>query len=136
MHSKLITLLFSIVMFGQALADTQGMVKKVIDGDTIILEEENGQTFKIRLLGIDAPELDQPYGFESSARLASYIEGKTVYVVSSKKDRYQRLLGKIMIEQKDINYQLVNRSESLWNLGRSRTADEYEYLYVYNETKK
>ena len=64
MHSKLITLLFSIVMFGQALADTQGMVKKVIDGDTIVLEEENGQTFKIRLLGIDAPELDQPYGFE------------------------------------------------------------------------
>ena len=123
MHSKLITLLFSIVMFGQALADTQGMVKKVIDGDTIILEEENGQTFKIRLLGIDAPELDQPYGFESSARLASYIVGKTVYVVSSKKDRYQRLLGKIMIEQKDINYQLVKFGYA-WHFKRySRDQD-------------
>ena len=56
-------------------------------------------------------------------RLASYIEGKTVYVVSSKKDRYQRLLGKIMIEQKDINYQLVKFGYA-WHFKRySRDQD-------------
>ncbi|MFL2945986.1 MAG: putative sugar O-methyltransferase [Parvibaculales bacterium] len=39
-------------------------------------------------------------------------------------------------EIKYSNYQLVDRSQSLWNLGRSKTADEHEYLYVYDETKQ
>ena len=47
-----------------------GTVIAVHDGDTITLKNESGQK-KIRLAGIDAPELNQPYGVESRGALTS-----------------------------------------------------------------
>jgi endonuclease YncB( thermonuclease family) len=42
-----------------------GTVIAVHDGDTITLQNEAGQK-KIRLAGIDAPEINQPYAIEYS----------------------------------------------------------------------
>ena len=42
-----------------AYADIIGIVQKVVDGDTIHLTDDNGKLHKVRLLGIDAPEMDQ-----------------------------------------------------------------------------
>ena len=45
----------------------------VIDGDTIVIRET-----KIRLFGIDAPELDDPFGQKSKYTLIGLCKGKTV----------------------------------------------------------
>ena len=50
-------------------------VVKISDGDTITVLNGKEQT-KVRLYGIDAPELKQPYGKKSKQFLANLIAGK------------------------------------------------------------
>lgn len=57
----------------------------IVDGDTIHTE-----TAKIRLYGIDAPEMDQPHGKEAAEALADLMEGGDFLEVLSNKDRYRR----------------------------------------------
>jgi micrococcal nuclease len=94
----------------------EGIISKVIDGDTVYaeIEFENGdrlaknKTKKIRLVGIDAPEISQPFGKESKAMLESYLLNlhTKIYVYGS--DRYKRLLAKLVINEKDINLMMVH----------------------------
>ncbi|EAV47249.1 nuclease (SNase-like) protein [Methylophilales bacterium HTCC2181] len=135
MIGKLIILLCLSVMFGHAHADVKGRVIRVVDGDTIILQEMNGKIIKVRLLGIDAPELDQPFGYESSALLTSFVENKMVYVASNKKDRYQRLLGKVLMKEKDINYQLIKNGYA-WHFKRYSSNQKKNDVLLYADAEK
>jgi endonuclease YncB( thermonuclease family) len=87
-----------------ALADSfTGKVVAVTDGDTIkVLRPDNTQE-KIRLLGIDAPEKKQDFGQKSKEALIQKIAGQTVTVEYKHRDRYGRLLGKILKDGRDIN---------------------------------
>jgi endonuclease YncB( thermonuclease family) len=89
---------FAEVLFGTVVA--------VHDGDTITLKNESGQK-KIRLAGIDAPELSQPYGTESRATLRESVLGKQVQVENTKEDKYGRVVGKLMVDEQDINLKQV-----------------------------
>lgn len=40
----------------------RGRVVRVADGDTLFVRRPDGETIRIRLYGIDAPELGQPFG--------------------------------------------------------------------------
>lgn len=74
----------------------EGIVKKVIDGDTI--ELQSGE--KVRYIGIDTPETKHPnkgvecFGKEAFERNRFLVEGKKIYLQKdvSNTDRYQRLL--------------------------------------------
>ncbi|VAW99950.1 hypothetical protein MNBD_GAMMA21-2428 [hydrothermal vent metagenome] len=46
-----------------------GRVDDVPNGDTIIIIDQNKKRHKVYLLGIDAPELKQPFGIEAKAHL-------------------------------------------------------------------
>lgn len=84
------------------------IVAKIIDGDTF--ETSTGD--KIRLIGINAPEISDIFGQESKRYLEILIESKTVELIkdtySSDRDRYQRLLRYVYIENTDINQKMVN----------------------------
>lgn len=79
-----------------------GTVIAVHDGDTITLQNESGQK-KIRLAGIDAPELNQPFGVESRIALIEAVIEKQVHVEASKTDKYGRVVGKVVVDGQDIN---------------------------------
>lgn len=81
----------------------RGFIKHVSDGDTVILEDEDGKEQKIRLDGIDAPEMGQSYGQESKAFLESLVLNKRVEVKKIGVDQYKRVLGVLSLEGKDIN---------------------------------
>lgn len=87
-------------------ATLTGRVVKVSDGDTITVLEGTTQ-HKIRLMGIDAPEKAQPFGNRSKQALANNIAGKTVEVEYNKKDRYQRIIGKVTYMGYDINLRQI-----------------------------
>jgi endonuclease YncB( thermonuclease family) len=72
----------------------QGLVSAVHDGDTVTLNAA-GVIHKIRLGGIDAPELAQAFGSSSHAALASAVLGKTVQVAYSQTDQYGRIIGAV-----------------------------------------
>jgi len=84
-----------------------GRVVRVADGDTITVLDSSNTQHRIRLEGIDAPEKRQPFGSKSKENLAAMIFGKDVTVVYGKTDQYGRLVGKILLEGKDINLEQV-----------------------------
>ena len=83
-----------------------GKVVSVHDGDTITILQDK-QQIKVRLFGIDAPELKQPFGRKSKEFLASMIAGQIVEVEENGKDRYKRTIGTIYLDGADINAQMV-----------------------------
>lgn len=82
-------------------------VTKVIDGDTYVLE--NGD--KVRMIGINAPEMKTEFGDDAKQHLIELIEGKTVELKSDKgngdKDKYGRILRYTILNGEDINQRMV-----------------------------
>lgn len=78
-----------------------GRVVGVADGDTLTVLDAQRQEHKIRLGGIDAPEKAQPFGQRSKANLARLVFDRDVRVEYKKRDRYGRVIGKVMAQPPD-----------------------------------
>jgi endonuclease YncB( thermonuclease family) len=85
-----------------------GTVVGISDGDTIKVLDSNKKLHKIRLMGIDAPEKKQNFGAASKQALSNYIYQKEVTVAYKKKDRYQRILGKVILDKQDICLAMIS----------------------------
>jgi len=95
-------LIVSTLLIGNAYADTLlGVVIGVSDGDTITVLDAERQQHKVRLGGIDAPEKAQPFGQRSKENLSRLVFKKEVAVDWTKRDRYQRIVGKVMVQPSD-----------------------------------
>ncbi len=70
-----------------------GRVLKVHDGDTFTMLGAQGREIKVRLFGLDAPELNQAHGRESGAFLRERINGREVKLEVMGQDQYGRLLA-------------------------------------------
>ncbi|RJX32326.1 MAG: nuclease [Oxalobacter sp.] len=81
-------------------AELPGKVIGVTDGDTVKILIAGHKQERIRLAGIDAPERRQPYGQKSRQHLSNMIFGRQVVVVWKKRDRYKRIIGKIVLDEK------------------------------------
>jgi endonuclease YncB( thermonuclease family) len=77
----------------------QGRVSWVSDGDTVWVAPLQGDARKVRLLGIDAPEICQPHGPQAKAALETLVLGKVVTVQGRQVDDYGRLLAKIYLTE-------------------------------------
>lgn len=109
MTKTLMTLLLMVVA---ATADADlisGKVVSVADGDTITILDSLKKQHKIRLAGIDAPEKTQAFGNVSKRSLSELVYGKQVDVEWSKKDRYGRTLGRVIIGTLDVNLEQIRR---------------------------
>lgn len=84
------------------------LVIGISDGDTITCLDKQKETHKIRLAEIDAPEKRQDFGVKSKDNLAKMIYQKNVLVKYKQKDRYNRIVGYIEQEGKDINQKQIN----------------------------
>ena len=84
-----------------------GRVVAVEDGDTIVVLDDGNGTYKIRLQGIDAPEGGQAFGDRSGQSLSDMVFGKQVEIEWSKRDRYRRLVGKVLREGDDVCLQQI-----------------------------
>ena len=84
-----------------------GRVVRVADGDTVTVLDSSNTQHRIRLAGIDAPESHQNFGTQSKKNLSDMVFGKDVSVVYQKTDQYGRLVGKIVLDGKDINLEQV-----------------------------
>src|SRR3989339_983149 len=81
-----------------AVAKTFSTVARIIDGDTLVLDTLVGEE-RVRLLGLDAPELDgeECHATEAARALEALVVGRQVEVVpdatQDTRDRYDRLLA-------------------------------------------
>jgi micrococcal nuclease len=89
-------------------------VERVHDGDTLWISQ-NGQEEKIRLCGIDAPELEQPLGPDSRDHLQQLIDQSSdgqIGIVPVERDQYGRLVAEIFVptagaQEIHVNSQMV-----------------------------
>lgn len=91
-----------------------GRVVKIADGDTLTVLDASKQQHRVRLTGIDAPERKQAFGTVSRQHLAELAFGREVSVEWHKRDRYQRILGKVLVEGVDANLEQV-RAGLAWH---------------------
>ena len=80
----------------------QGKVVHVADGDTITVLDATNTQHKIRLQGIDAPEKAQAFGQKSKQSLSQLVHSKQVTVEFQKKDKYDRSVGKVVLNGTDV----------------------------------
>ena len=96
----------------------QGIVARVIDGDTAVIRV-NGEDRRVRFLGVDTPETVhptkgvQPYGKEASNLTKESLTGRNVWLEYDKNptDRYNRHLAYIWLSKPtQINNETIRRN--------------------------
>jgi micrococcal nuclease len=133
MKKLLLILMFvPLVSFGQDFK-----VVRVIDGDTFIIE--GGE--RVRMIGIDAPELKDLYGVESKNQLKALIQNKHVKlikgVVTANKDYFKRLLRYVYIDSTDINLKMIEHGfASVYLKYPFSKSSEYKTIFDYIKTNK
>ena len=78
-----------------------GRVVGVLDGDTVTVLDTSRMQHRVRLAGIDAPEKKQGFGEISKQNLARVVFGRFVMVEYDKRDRYDRIVGKVLVDGRD-----------------------------------
>lgn len=88
---SLLGLLLALILWTLAgLEPWQGQVVGVPDGDTIVVRDERDRDVRVRLYGIDAPELHQRGGEQARDKLLRMVMDRTVYLVTIDRDGYGR----------------------------------------------
>ncbi len=107
-------------------AGMAGWVSKVADGDTFTLNAVGQAPRAVRLYGIDAPERDQAYGELATTALAAWIDGREVRVAVEDVDIYGRLVGRVFVNDSNINLAMVEQGHAWWYEQYARDAFELE----------
>lgn len=95
----------------------------VIDGDTIVINKVH-----IRLAGIDAPELDHPYGQNAKRTLMALCRGQVVTAITDGSFSHDRAVATCRLEDgRDLSAEMVRAGLALdWRKfsgGRYRTLE-------------
>ena len=114
-----------------------GVVTRVVDGDTVwvnvapgvnsAISASGSETVKVRIVGIDAPEICQPGGPESREALRGHVLGQAVTLTSASSrshDDYGRLLAKVDKQGEDVGRWMVRRGQA-WSYSYRRNPGPY-----------
>jgi endonuclease YncB( thermonuclease family) len=110
-----------------------------VDGDTCLARTKMGLKFRLRLIGIDAPEISgQLLALEAAAALRARVVGRRLWLDSQGFDRYGRRLGRLFPAEgrgrgKSINEEMIEEGWAIayrsprgeahaWALGAEATA--------------
>lgn len=98
----------------------QARVVRVVDGDTLVVRTQDGATLKVRLIGVDTPEIRggkrlegqvkdlrvrsealKEVGHQASTRVRAIVDGKDVWLEYDvgRKDRFGRTLAYVWTDQ-------------------------------------
>ena len=131
-------------IIGQPNAEStlRGRVVSVHDGDTITVLV--GQSsIKVRLFGIDAPELGgQPFGQAAKQALSERVFGRDVVIQVEGRDRYGRAIGRVFVDGRLVNAELVGAGMAWWyeqyakdesNLKQLQEQARAEHMGLWND---
>ena len=98
-------------------ADIIGRADKVVDGDTLWVCDQTA-CHKIRLCGIDAPELESPKGIAARKALEALVDGQTIRCMPvgegtvcdgrSNRTSYDRIVAQCFADRTDLADELVS----------------------------
>ena len=93
------------VLINPATADELFRVKQVYDGDTVLLEDGR----KVRYLGINSPEFQEPFYLKAKRFNESLVLGKEIRLEFDQEgaDSYNRILAYVYVGDQMVNARLV-----------------------------
>lgn len=134
--NQIILCLFVLLFKQSAFSETLlGKVIGISDGDTITLIDSNHSQHKVRLIGIDAPEKYQAFGQASKKSLSDLVYNQNVLVSWQKRDRYQRVLGKVLLKDQDVCLEQVKRGMA-WHYRKYESEQNSEDRVLYSQAEK
>ncbi len=114
MRRLLSALLLTMAPLAWAENSYSARVIRVVDGDTLVVEAP-GRVVKVRLFGIDCPEMSQPGGEHAAWFTSNMVAGRMVQVDEHDTDRYGRTVAEITLpDNRDLNKELVKHGEAWW----------------------
>jgi endonuclease YncB( thermonuclease family) len=112
----------------------EGLVVGVADGDTITVLDQQKNTYKIRLQGIDAPEKKQAFGEKSKQSLHDLVHSKQVRIEYDKEDKYGRIVGKVTVDDVDVCLQQLVLGMA-WHYKKYQNEQSVSDRALYSETE-
>ena len=104
-----------------------GWVTKVVDGDTLHVQPaQGGASQKLRIKGIDAPEVCQAWGLQSREALARLVWGQRVTVQLNDVDDHGRWLANVFVNGEDVGARLVAQGHA-WSYQFRRDPGPYVF---------
>jgi micrococcal nuclease len=90
----------------------RGQVDYIVDGDTINVRLDSGQSTRVRLLGLDTPEQGSCFAVNATRLTRRLAAGRTVVLKGDRtqatRDRYGRLLAYVWLPHgKDLGFKLL-----------------------------
>jgi micrococcal nuclease len=114
-----------IAASGHAATGFAGKVSHVSDGDTLwVAPDGGGAPRKVRIDGIDAPEICQPGGRASRAALEQRALGRHAQVQVRRRDDYGRELARVRVDGQDVGAWMVREGQA-WSYRWRRQAGPY-----------
>lgn len=113
-----------------------GKTVGIMDGDTIEVMH-NGTAERVRLNGIDCPEMKQAFGKKAKQKTSSLCYRKLVTVCTGGRDRYGRTIGDITLPNgKNLNRELVRTGFAWWYRKYAPDNKQFEELEQQARNKK
>ena len=113
-----------------------GTVMNVIDGDTLVVQDEAKKKHTVRLAEIDAPERRQPFWRESAVSLARLCFKKEATVEWTERDEKKRVIGYVTCEGKEANAEQLRRGMAWGSPKASKPTSGLPELEAYARLRK
>ena len=113
-------------------------VLSVHDGNTITVQLEDRKE-KVRLIGIDAPEIDQaPWGVQARDVLRGLVDSKTVRLETdiTERDQYRRLLAYVYVGEMLVNAEMVRQGQAVLYTVPPNVAHVEDYQKAQQEARE
>jgi endonuclease YncB( thermonuclease family) len=95
--------------------DCSARVVGIADGDTITVLTADKTQHRIRLSGIDAPEIGQDFGTRAKQLASTQAFGKTVTVRTRDMDQYGRTVAEVILpDGRSLNREMVREGMAWW----------------------
>lgn len=121
----IVCLLFPLVIFSQAVT---GTILSVQDGDSFNLLTPDS-IYRVRLFGIDCPEINQAYGVKAKDFLDRYMSD-TVVILKKDIDKYGRTVAEVYYRGSLINLALI-KSGLAWHFKKYSSDSTFANAEVY-----
>lgn len=114
--AALLVLLLALVVPAAAQPALEGVVVRIVDGDTIHVQL-GARLEKVRYIGVDTPEVhhpskgEEPGGREATVVNRELVSGRRVRLEldAQSRDRHGRLLAYVWVDDTMVNAELVRR---------------------------
>lgn len=84
-------------------------VVRVLDGDTVIIVGRDNIELTLRLAGVDAPEMNQPFGHQSAEFLAALLSDQTIHLDDVKREKFGRVLAHAYLGSRWVDLEIVRQ---------------------------